>query len=265
MADERCIEFLQWAAPRLGLRWAGFRRVRGQVCKRIARRFRELGLADFAAYRGYLERTPGEWRRLDELCHVSISRFFRDREVFTRLTLLLDERLGTGPCELRLWSAGCASGEEPYSLSMIAAFALAPKHPGLAWQIVATDADPLLLERARRGCYRPSTLREIPSEWAPLAFDSQGEERCIRPLLRERVELLQQDLRREMPAGPFDAILCRNLAFTYFDEPTQGTALERLVARLAPGGLLVIGAHETLPPTAALERAAGAAPIFRRL
>ena len=264
MADERCVEFLQWAAPRLGLRWAGFRRVRGQVCKRIARRFRELGLADFAAYRDHLERTSDEWPRLDELCHVSISRFFRDREVFTRLTYLLDERIGTGQHELRLWSAGCASGEEPYTLAIVAAFALAPKHPGLTWHITATDADPLLLERARRGCYRPSTLREIPSEWVPLAFEGQGDERCVRPLLRERVEFLQQDLRREMPAGPFDAILCRNVAFTYFDEPTQRAVLERLVARLLPEGLLVIGAHEKLPPTTALERAAGAAPIFRR-
>lgn len=265
MADERCIEFLQWAVPRLGLRWAGFRRVRGQVCKRIARRFRELGLADFAAYRGYLERTPGEWPRLDELCHVSISRFFRDREVFTRLTLLLDERAAARQRELRLWSAGCASGEEPYSLAILAAFALAPEHPGLTWHIVATDADPLLLERARRGCYRPSTLREIPSEWLPRAFDSRGEERCLRPLLREHVEFRLQDLRREMPAGPFDAILCRNAAFTYFDLPTQRAVLERLLDRLAPGGLLVIGAHETLPATPALERAAGAAPIFRHV
>ncbi len=264
MADERCIEFLQWAAPKLGLRWAGFRRVRGQVCKRIARRFHELGLADFAAYRAHLERTPDEWPRLDELCHVSISRFFRDREVFNRLTHLLEERAATGHRELRLWSAGCASGEEPYSLSMIAAFALAPKHPGLAWHIVATDADPLLIERARRGCYRPSSLREIPSDWVPLAFEAQGDGRCIRALLRERLDFVQQDLRREMPAGPFDAILCRNVAFTYFDEPTQRAILERLVARLTREGLLVIGAHERLPATSALERAAGAAPIFRR-
>jgi hypothetical protein len=79
MQDAECVALLRWALPRLGLRWPGFRKVRRQVCKRINRRIKELGLADVAAYREHLERVPEEWPRLDALCRITISRFYRDR------------------------------------------------------------------------------------------------------------------------------------------------------------------------------------------
>lgn len=85
MRDADCVAFLQWALPHLRLRWPGFRKVRKQVCKRIDRRCRELGLADIAAYRDYLASQPGEWPTLASMCRVSISRFYRDRAVFDQL------------------------------------------------------------------------------------------------------------------------------------------------------------------------------------
>jgi chemotaxis protein methyltransferase CheR len=80
--DRDCTAFLQWALPQRDLRWPGFRKVRRQVCKRLKRRIRELGLGDLAAYRSRLEADPAEWRAFDECCHITISRFFRDRGVF---------------------------------------------------------------------------------------------------------------------------------------------------------------------------------------
>ncbi len=85
MTDSECTRFLQEALPRLHLRWAGFRKVRKLVCKRVARRLRELGLPDLAAYRAFLESHPGEWDVLDGFCRIPISRFYRDREVFASL------------------------------------------------------------------------------------------------------------------------------------------------------------------------------------
>ena len=82
MNDTDCTAFLQWALPQINLRWPGFRKVRNQVCKRLMRRMRDLQLADFAAYRVRLEADPTEWRIVDECCHITISRFFRDRGVF---------------------------------------------------------------------------------------------------------------------------------------------------------------------------------------
>jgi len=83
--EAECREFLQGALRRRGMRLAGFRRVRGQVCKRVRRRMAELGLRDLAAYRALLETHSGEWTRLDGLCRISISRFYRDQGVWRTL------------------------------------------------------------------------------------------------------------------------------------------------------------------------------------
>lgn len=210
------------------LRWAGFRRVRRQVCRRLARRLRDLGLGGLDAYRALLDADPGEWRALDALCRIPISRFLRDRATFERLLALLP------PGPLDVWCAGCASGEEPYTLALL--------RPGL--RILATDADPHLLGRARRGCYRASSLRALPSLEA---FDRAGDEYCLRPGPRAGVRFELQDLREAMPGGPFHAVLCRNLAFTYFDEALQRRVLDGILARLRPPRLLVVGRHESPP------------------
>jgi chemotaxis protein methyltransferase CheR len=82
MSDAECVAFLQWVLPRLGRSWGGYRKVRRQVCRRIWRRVRELGLESLADYRSHLERDPAEWPRLDALTNVTISRFYRDRAVY---------------------------------------------------------------------------------------------------------------------------------------------------------------------------------------
>ncbi len=93
--------------------------MRGTVCKRVARRIRALGLADVAAYCAVLEADTSEWRRLDAMCRIPISRFWRDRDVFDSLArdvfpLLAAAAVERGDALVRVWSAGCASGEEPY-------------------------------------------------------------------------------------------------------------------------------------------------------
>ena len=270
MRDAECVELLRWALPRLGLRWEGFRRVRRQVCRRMGRRLAELGAGGIAEYRAVLASDPGEWRTLDGLCRVTISRFFRDRAVWSRLrdeVLPEASRLATQRREraLRCWSAGCASGEEPYGLAIVFRLAVAPAFPGLELRVVATDAEEVVLERARRACYEAGTVREVPPEWRELAFEHRGPELCVRAAFRDGVELRQEDLRLTMPDGPFHLVLCRNVAFTYFDLERQRAILAGIAARLVRGGFVVIGAHESLPePTAGLERLADRLPIFRR-
>jgi chemotaxis protein methyltransferase CheR len=271
MTDAECVELLQWAAPRLGLRWQGFRRVRGQVCKRIARRLKALGLEGAAAYRARLEAEPAEWAVLDGLCRVTISRFYRDRGVFEALREPLLPALLEGVCArgepaLRAWSAGCASGEEPYTVAVLFRLGLQPRFPQARLELVATDADEALLARARRGCYPRPTLRELPPAWLHQAFSPREGELCLEPEYREGIAFRCEGLRRQMPEGPFHLVLCRNVAFTYFEPSLQREVLGRLTERLAPGGLLVIGAHEALPEGATgLAPAVGALPVFRRL
>ena len=115
MRDTDWVEFLQWCLPRMEMRWAGFRKVRRQVCRRIGRRLEELSLEDLQAYRDVLARRPREWEVLEGLCRVTISHFYRDRVVFDLLgRRILPELAGAvrrRGGRLRCWSAGCASGK----------------------------------------------------------------------------------------------------------------------------------------------------------
>jgi chemotaxis protein methyltransferase CheR len=258
VTDAECAELLRWALPRLGLRFEGYRRVRRRVCRRLGRRLGALGLADASAYRRHLEAHPGEWAWLDACCRLPISRFYRDRGVFDALRgavlpALAEAARRRPDARLRAWSAGCAAGEEAYSVAACFALDLAPRFPGLGFEIVATDADPRLLERARLACYARSSAKELPAAWREALFEPRGGSLAVRDRFRAGVALRAQDLRREAPEGRFDLVLCRNAAFTYFAEPVQREVLARIAAHLRPGGALVIGRHELLP---------GEAPAF---
>lgn len=252
MQDAECVGFLQWALPRLGLRWRGFRKVRGQVCKRVDRRMRTLGLREAGAYTAYLHAHPDEWHVLDGFCAISISRFYRDRPVFdflgdTVLPALAAQVALRGDTTVRCWSAGCASGEEPYTLSLIWNQRIRLQFPHIVLAVVATDFDARLLDRARVACYSRSSLRELPPAWIDAAFVRQNDQYCLEDRWKSGVELLQQDIRIEHPAGPFDLVLCRNVAFTYFDESVQQHIASRLAEQMAADAFLVLGRHESLP------------------
>lgn len=250
--DEDCVAFLQWALPRLRMRWPGYRKVRRQVCRRIARRMRALELADIDQYCTYLEEHEDEWAELDAACRITISRFYRDRGVFDAIgDRILPELARTAAPresrEIRCWCAGCASGEEPYSLRLIWKLKLAERFPDCALGIVATDSDDYLLQRAEQALYRASSLKEIPDNWRNEAFDSVENGFRLKPEFRQDVEFRREDIREDMPDGPFDLILCRNLIFTYYSKALQRELAPRLIERLAEGGFLVLGIHETLP------------------
>jgi chemotaxis protein methyltransferase CheR len=247
-----CRALLKWALPHIGLAWPGFSRVHRQVCKRIGRRVGALGLADMAAYRNHLDQHEDEWPTFDAFCRISISRLCRDSAVFVQLGRDVLPVLATatehrGEQLLRVWSAGCASGEEPFSVNMLWQLKVAPHHPGLAMSITATDTDAVLLQRARAATYTAGGVREVPETWRDVAFERDGSRFRVKPQFRNGITFIEQDVRRTAPAGPFDLILCRNLAFTYFGPDQQEATAQRLLRELRTGGALLIGARENLP------------------
>jgi chemotaxis protein methyltransferase CheR len=168
--DQQFVMFLQWALPRLALRWPGFKKVRGQIRKRIGRRITELDLDNLQDYRLFLAGHPEEWSHLDNFCSITISRFFRDRGVFESITdtVLPDlaaQVVSRSQDLLRGWSCGCASGEEPYSLALIWHLALADQFPSLTMEVVGINADPEILQRAREAHYSAGCLKELPAKW----------------------------------------------------------------------------------------------------
>ena len=269
-ADASCVEFLQWALPRLGLRWAGFRKVRRQVCRRLRRRVGALNLPSLDAYRAYLEAHPQEWAVLETLTPITISRFYRDRAVFAQLgravlPALAAAALAAERDRLVAWSAGCASGEEAYTLALMWNAEIAARFAPLRLEVLATDVDPAILRRACEATYQPSSLRELPAPWRERGFLCSGGRYALRPEHRRLVTVRRHDLRARAPAGPFDLVLCRNAAFTYFAPERQRAVLRELTGALRTGGALVIGAHEQLPsPLPRLERWPDTRAVFRR-
>jgi chemotaxis protein methyltransferase CheR len=253
------------------MRWPGFRKVRRQVCRRITRRIATLDLEGLDAYRELLREDEAEWRVLERLCRVTISRFWRDRGTFTALEELVLPDLAnrvtaSGEERLDVWSCGCASGEEPYSLAILWTERLQPRFPAIDLRILATDLDLHLLQRARRGVYPQGSVKEQPTALTSAAMEPQGSDLLIAERLREPVSFALNDVRDGVPAGPFHLILSRNLVFTYFDEELQLEVGHRFVDALHPNGALVIGGHESLPSgLCRVEAWPDAANVFKRI
>ena len=253
MSDQDCVEFLQWCLPGLKYRWKGFRRVRGQICKRVRHRLEELALSDLPAYRSYLEKVDDEWKVLDSLCSITISRFYRDRNVFHTIQseifpLLAEKSRRRNDREIRCWSVGCCSGEEPYTLSILWNLTISQESKdACSLHIIATDRESSLLERAGQGIYPRSSLKDLPEEWMDRAFERTASKYRIRETFKQNVAFLRQDIRERCPRSEFDLVLCRNLVFTYFSEALQSVILERIIEKLKSGGFLIVGAHESIP------------------
>jgi len=271
MKDKDCISFLQGVLPRLQLRWPGFRKVRRQVCKRVQRRIELLGFSDVQAYRAWLGTHPDEWRVLDAFCQITISRFYRDKRVFQCLETavippIVQRIQRDGEQALTVWSAGCGSGEEPYTLALLWAFSLAPMFPEIKLDILASDASADMIHRTREACYSGTSLKELPGQWREAAFSRNENRLCLQEPYRQDVEILHHDIRRGAPNGPFHLVLCRNLVFTYFDEKLQCETGRHLSNSVREGGSLVIGAHEQLPASmAAFEALGSCRGIYRKI
>ena len=172
-----------------------------------------------------------------------------EQQVLPALALKLQTQ---GARALSIWSAGCSSGEEPYSLAIMWQLNLAKQFPDLALQILATDIDRAVLRRAEQACYSKSSLKDLPGNWVEASFERQDDLFCLRQAFRSCVTFREHDVRTPANEGPFDFILCRNLAFTYFDPEMQRKVLQQIHNVLEEGGALVIGAHEYLPDEAGL-------------
>lgn len=246
------VEFLQWCLPRMRFRWAGYRRVRGQVIKRVKRRMGELDLSALHDYRSHLNDTPEEWNVLESYCSITISRFYRDRDVFDSLhnnilPQCIEAAVQQCQTSFHVWSAGCASGEEAYTFKLLWHHMIRSNYPLLSLHILSTDIRDNMLQRAREASYPLGSLRELPQAWIEPNFHIAEDECTLRPGLQDNIEWLHQDIRKSQPDGPFDIIFCRNMVFTYLDQAWQQTLLQRFQERLQPWGTLVLGKHESLP------------------
>jgi chemotaxis protein methyltransferase CheR len=221
------------------------------VIARLSKVIRGLKLPSFDAYLEYLE-TQGTANDAQEFVNAlttNLTRFWREEHHFTHLIHyvgdLVKTRTSVSEKRLRIWSAGCSTGQEPYTiaLSLLAAY---PELKRWDFKILATDIDTSVIAKAATATYPEGELNGLSPERARL-FERTGDGRIRIPKpVAEIVSFKQLNLMASWPMkGPFDAIFCRNVAI-YFDKPTQGEVFSRLGAILAPGGFLYIGHSENL-------------------
>jgi chemotaxis methyl-accepting protein methylase len=231
-----------------GLRLASYK----QPClqRRLAVRMRACGADTFAAYADVLASVPGEYDRLLDALTVGVTSFFRNPETWAYLERCVVPALWAAGGRVRVWSAGCATGEEPYSLALLfARQAGAEGHAEAALlrrlRIDATDLDPAAVEAVQRAEYPAAALSAVPRELMARWF-SPGPPHRVAPALARRVRALVHDLTRAAPpAPPYHLVVCRNVMI-YFDRPTQERLLLGFADALASGGRLLLGKVETL-------------------
>jgi len=246
MDDDQFRKLLEY----LDYSWPGYRKVRKGVKKRIRRHMQQLHCRDISAYLKVLDLQPDRRRECKLLMTVSISRFFRDRRIWEMLeNRWLPHIIARNPLKMKVWSAGCGCGQEPYSFKIVwehlkMHFDSLPK-----LELVATDRHPRYLELALSGVYNRGSLKELADEDRAGFFESckGGKQFVIRDELKSDVQWKIHHLLADPPGVDFNVIFLRNNVLTYYRPGAQKKAVINVLNCLTPGGLLIVGCHETLP------------------
>ena len=249
---------------RFNLSRKGYRKVRKGVKKRLSHHMQKLGCVSVRDYMAAVSRAP----EIEQECRmhltVSISRFFRDRRLWDALeNVELPDLISACGSVFRVWSCGCARGEEAYSFKILwdRLRCAVPKLQTLA--LWATDINPAYIEMAIQGVYGISSLKELPRDDIDRYFDQvTGKQRyVVKPFLKDGIRFDHYDItKHQPPATQFEVVFLRNNLLTYYRTPEKEKALETILRALAPGGILIIGSHEKLPAGFAHMRASANQP-----
>jgi two-component system CheB/CheR fusion protein len=230
-----------------GFDFTGYKRA--SLARRIERRMQAIGLTEHDAYLDHLMLEPSEFTALFDTVLINVTSFFRDADAWDHLRdvllpTLLEGRAGR---PIRVWSAGCASGEEAYSLAMVLAEALGPEAVRERVKIYATDVDEDALVQARQATYPASRLEAVPEELREKYFEpiGDGQRVVFSKALRRSVIFGRNDLVQDAPISHVDVLACRN-TLMYFNAETQALILNRLHFALQPDGVLFLGKAEML-------------------
>lgn len=220
--------------------------------RRLAIRLRVTDSSDYMDYLRVLREDPDEYTHLLDELTINVTQFFRDKDVYAKIRdevipAVLKAKAETGSRSLRVWSAGCASGEEPYSVAILIAYRLGRAIDDWNVRVLGSDIDDKSLRLAREGVY-PET--EIPAGMNPgVYFDSPetGEEGAyrVRESIRKRVRFEKADILEESRRRHFDLVLCRNVLI-YFSRDVQARIVRCLASNLIKGGYLVLGKSEVI-------------------
>ncbi len=218
------------------------------IARRLRVRMNRLGINSYSHYLSYLKTHPYEISALKQSFSINVTRFFRNRDTFELIRDYIvphvAEQSKSGGRHLRIWSAGCAVGAEPYTIAMI--FDDAVKKNNISMEIIATDVNEELLEIGKHGIYDPSYLAEMTKAEAARFFDLRPDGNYeVKPEIKSYVRFMRHDLMKDEYIKGVDVIFCRNVLI-YIDKTAQRDIIDKFVESLKPGGYLAIGRTETL-------------------
>ena len=244
--DPKFERLLESVRDERGFDYTGYRRP--TLMRRFEKRMQTVSADDWDAYRAYLSQHPEEYVELFNTILINVTGFFRDTETWEVVAAeiiprLLDERPEDAP--LRVWSAGCASGEEPYTVAMLLAEALGEEGFRRRVKIYATDVDDDALAEAREATYTTKQLEKVPPELRERYFQQSNHGYAFRNDLRRGVIFGRNDLHRDPPISRVDLLVSRN-TLMYFGSELQQRILANFYFALNRGGFLVVGKAEAL-------------------
>jgi two-component system CheB/CheR fusion protein len=229
-----------------GFDFTGYKRT--SLERRIQKRMEAVGVSDYGDYLDYLELHQDEFPALFDTILINVTGFFRDPPAWEYYSTDIVPRLleTVGPHEqIRAWSAGCASGEEPYTLAMVLAEALGTEAYLERVKIYATEVDEDALNQARQASYTAGNVEAIPAPLLERYFDQGDQRYSFRKDLRRTVIFGRNDLTQDAPISRIDLLTCRN-TLMYFNAETQARILNRFHFALNPWGYLFLGKSEML-------------------
>ncbi len=244
--DDDLESLLRFIREARGFDFTGYKR--SSLTRRIRKRMHDVGVAGFRDYQDRLEIDADEFRVLFNTILINVTGFFRDTEAWRHLQseVLPGVTARAGPdSQIRVWSAGCSSGEEAYSLAMVFAELLGIDETVARLKIYGTDVDEEALRDARAGVYPPKALGPVPAEFLERYFEPSGDNFAFRPDLRRRVIFGRHDITRDAPISRLDLLVCRN-TLMYFNVEAQNQIVDRFHFALNPGGYLFLGKAEML-------------------
>lgn len=221
------------------------------LLRRVTVRMHVTRQPTLRAYVRHLDAFPDECARLLDALSINVTQFFRDESTFRLirervLPDLLAAKAATRSHTFRVWSAGCASGQETYSLAILVAEAIETRRAGFLARVYGTDVDEGALAEARCALYEQAQMEGVAGAYALRHFVANGHYR-VAPAIREMARFQRHDLTRDPPLRHLDLVLCRNVLI-YFGKAVRQEIFEKFHAALRPGGYLVLGKTEMIGP-----------------
>lgn len=231
--------FEKWVLKEFNINLSAYKS--NQLHRRINSLMSRVGANSIEEYIELLKRDPAQKQKFLDFITINVSEFFRNPEIFSELKEKLKSELLKNSTSLKIWSAACSIGAEPYSIAMY----LDEISPMGRHKIIATDIDNTILDRARIGEYVASEIKNIKKEYLGKYFTEKGDKYIISPKIKSIVTFKKHDLILESYDKDFDLIVCRNVVI-YFNQDIKDQIYKKFSQSLKKGGLLFVGATESI-------------------